>query len=58
MLGWIVTWHRLGLAYYTPFPVGFFVTSLAFAGYAGSHLIRFARRRGVSRNLTARGFMS
>lgn len=54
MLGLIVTWLGLGLAYYTPFPVGFFVTSLAFAGYAGSQLIHFARHRSVSRNLTAR----
>lgn len=45
MIGLIVTWLGLSLAYYTPFPVGFFITSLAFAGYAGSQLIRFARAR-------------
>lgn len=40
VIGLIVTWLGLSLAYYIPFPVGFFVTSLAFAGYAGSRLIR------------------
>jgi len=45
MIGLLVTWLGLSLAYYTPFPVGFFVTSLAFAGYAGSQLIRFTRAR-------------
>lgn len=48
VIGLIVTWLGLSLAYYTPFPVGFFVTSLAFTGYAGSQLIRFARRRAVA----------
>jgi zinc/manganese transport system permease protein len=40
VIGLIVTWLGLSLAYYVPFPVGFFVTSLAFAGYVGSRLIR------------------
>jgi zinc/manganese transport system permease protein len=45
VIGLLVTWLGLSLAYYTPFPVGFFVTSLAFASYAGSQLVRCARRR-------------
>jgi zinc/manganese transport system permease protein len=34
-IGLIVTWLGLSVAYYTPFPVGFFVTSFAFTGYVG-----------------------
>ncbi|MGH3825149.1 MAG: metal ABC transporter permease [Pseudonocardiaceae bacterium] len=55
-IGLIVTWLGLSAAYYTPFPVGFFVTSFAFAGYLGSQLVRHARPRrragstGVSPN--------
>jgi zinc/manganese transport system permease protein len=29
----LITWASLTLAYYTPYPVSFYVTSLAFAGY-------------------------
>jgi zinc/manganese transport system permease protein len=29
----LITWISLALAYYTPYPVSFYVTSLAFAGY-------------------------
>ncbi|MGH3867335.1 MAG: metal ABC transporter permease [Pseudonocardiaceae bacterium] len=35
-IGLIVTWLGLSVAYYTPFPVGFFVTSFAFTGYVGA----------------------
>jgi zinc/manganese transport system permease protein len=44
----VVTWLGLSLAYYLPFPVGFFVTSLAFAGYVGSQLTRFARNASTA----------
>ena len=30
----VVTWLGLGVAYFTPYPIGFFVTSFAFAAYA------------------------
>lgn len=57
LTGLIVTWLGLSLAYYTPFPVGFFVTSLAFAGYLGSRLIRHLRRGGVTADLIASGIV-
>jgi zinc/manganese transport system permease protein len=45
MIGMVVTWLGLSVAYYTPYPVGFYVTSFAFAGYVGSQLFRHARSR-------------
>lgn len=57
LTGLIVTWLGLGLAYYTPFPVGFFVTSLAFAGYLGSRLIRHTRRGKTTADLIASGIV-
>jgi zinc/manganese transport system permease protein len=39
-IGLIVTWLSLSVAYYTPFPVGFFVTSFAFAGYVAAQAVR------------------
>ncbi|HXT45148.1 MAG TPA: metal ABC transporter permease [Pseudonocardiaceae bacterium] len=57
MIGLIVTWLGLSLAYYTPFPVGFFVTSLAFAGYLGSQLIRHTRRGRTTADLSASGIV-
>ncbi len=33
-----VTWLGLAAAYYSPYPIGFFVTTLAFALYAAVHL--------------------
>ncbi|MBV8992843.1 MAG: metal ABC transporter permease [Pseudonocardiales bacterium] len=57
LTGLIVTWLGLSLAYYTPFPVGFFVTSLAFAGYLASHLIRHMRQGSVTADLSALGIV-
>jgi zinc/manganese transport system permease protein len=44
-IGLVVTWLGLSVAYYTPYPVGFYVTNFAFAGYAGSQMVRHARSR-------------
>jgi zinc/manganese transport system permease protein len=44
-IGLLVTWLGLSVAYYTPFPVGFFVTTFAFAGYVGAQLARQLRIR-------------
>ncbi|HEY3895890.1 MAG TPA: metal ABC transporter permease [Pseudonocardiaceae bacterium] len=44
-IGLFVTWLGLSVAYYTPFPVGFFVTTFAFAGYVGAQLARQLRIR-------------
>jgi zinc/manganese transport system permease protein len=44
-IGLIVTWLGLSAAYYTPFPVGFLITSLAFTGYVGAQMVRHRRPR-------------
>lgn len=36
-------WAGLVAAYYQPYPLGFFVTGFAFAGYLLAHLIRYVR---------------
>jgi zinc/manganese transport system permease protein len=50
----LITWVSLALSYYTPYPVSFYVTSLAFVSYviaraisgrAGPGLLRFWPRR-------------
>ncbi|MGH3763749.1 MAG: metal ABC transporter permease [Pseudonocardiaceae bacterium] len=53
MIGVIVTWLGLSVAYYTPFPVGFFVTSFAFAGYVSAQAIRHQRSRRAPRRPAA-----
>ena len=42
-----VTWAGLGLAYYVPYPIGFFITTLAFGAYLAARLATsgFVRRR-------------
>jgi zinc/manganese transport system permease protein len=45
LLGVSVTWLALACAYYSDYPIGFFVTSLAFAAYLLAHGGRFAVRR-------------
>ncbi|MDQ3761273.1 MAG: metal ABC transporter permease [Actinomycetota bacterium] len=52
-IGLLVTWLALSVAYYTPFPVGFFVTSFAFAGYVGAQAVRHARPRWQVSSSTA-----
>jgi len=44
-IGLIVTWLGLSAAYYTPFPVGFLITSIAFVGYVGAQAVRHTRPR-------------
>ena len=44
-LGVVVTWLGLAVAYFTPYPIGFFVTSFAFAGYVGAAAVRRASGR-------------
>lgn len=43
MLSLLVTWFGLTLAYYSVFPVGFFITSLAFGAYLGARGVRAVR---------------
>jgi zinc/manganese transport system permease protein len=48
VIGLGVTWLGLAVAYFTPYPIGFFVTSFAFAAYVGAALLsgRPVRLRG------------
>jgi len=39
-LGLAVTWLGLAVAYFTPYPIGFFVTTFAFAGYVAAAAVR------------------
>jgi zinc/manganese transport system permease protein len=39
-IGLAVTWLGLAVAYFTPYPLGFFVTTFAFAAYIGAALAR------------------
>ncbi|MER7847347.1 metal ABC transporter permease [Kitasatospora sp. NPDC096077] len=43
LLALAACWAGLVAAYYHPYPLGFFVTGFAFAGYVLAHLVRFAR---------------
>ncbi|MCC9306115.1 metal ABC transporter permease [Kitasatospora sp. RB6PN24] len=43
LLGLAACWCGLIAAYYQPYPLGFFVTGFAFAGYVLAHLVRIAR---------------
>ena len=42
-IGLAVAWSSLSLAYYTDYPVGFFVTSIAFAAYVAATVWRRTR---------------
>ena len=47
----VVTWVGLAISYYSPYPIGFWITTVAFAGYLAAHLPRrlrpIQRRRPV-----------
>jgi zinc/manganese transport system permease protein len=42
-IGLVVTWFGLALAYFSIYPVGFYVTSLAFAAYVLARVVRAVR---------------
>jgi zinc/manganese transport system permease protein len=50
--GWVVTWTGLLAAYYSPYPIGFYVTSFAFAAYLAAHLGMAAWRRVGQRRIS------
>lgn len=55
VVGVLVTWVALFLAYYRPYPIGFFLTSLAFTAYlAAVGVARRRRRRPVTAPVAAR----
>jgi zinc/manganese transport system permease protein len=47
VIGVLVTWTALFLAYYVPYPIGFFLTSTAFAAYLAASLTAHLRRRAA-----------
>ncbi|HEV3353888.1 MAG TPA: metal ABC transporter permease [Acidimicrobiales bacterium] len=48
-IGLVVTWLALAAAYFTPYPIGFYVTTFGFAGYVGAALVHRPRRRAHRR---------
>ncbi len=49
----LVTWLGLGAAYFSPYPIGFFITTFAFAAWVlatglGTAAIRSVPRRATS----------
>lgn len=38
LIGVLITWLALGVAYFTPYPIGFYVTTFAFAAYVLAHV--------------------
>lgn len=44
-LGLLVVWLGLGLAYFSVYPAGFFITTVSFAIYVLARLLAFARER-------------
>jgi zinc/manganese transport system permease protein len=51
LIGLAVTWTGLVLAFYVPFPTGFFITTLAFAAYVAARLAQ----GGIARFSLGRG---
>ena len=45
VIGVVVTWLGLAVAYFTPYPIGFYVTTFAFAAYVAASVRRYACRR-------------
>jgi zinc/manganese transport system permease protein len=57
LLAFAATWLGLTAAYYSPYPLGFFVTTIAFTGYLlamGRRSLREVLRRRVVASRTAR----
>lgn len=54
VLALLFTWLGLGIGYFTPYPIGFFITSLAFGTYALVRLTRAASIRVSRRRLAVR----
>lgn len=52
-LALLTTWLGLGIAYYSPYPVGFWITTVAFALYVLARVVRLAGERQARRPLAA-----
>ncbi|HZU77582.1 MAG TPA: iron chelate uptake ABC transporter family permease subunit [Dehalococcoidia bacterium] len=55
LLGLAITWLGLAIAYYSPYPVGFFITTLAFASYLAARTWRAGLAPHFGRPAAARG---
>jgi len=44
-LALLIAWLGLGIAYFSPYPVGFWMTTLAFGVYLAAAGTRYARAR-------------
>jgi zinc/manganese transport system permease protein len=49
LIGLLVTWIGLAAAYFTPYPIGFYVTTFAFAAYLTAHAARRLAPAGRAR---------
>src|SRR5205085_826118 len=54
---WAVTWSGLIAAFYSPYPIGFWITSFAFGAYLAAHLVAYVavRLRWPAPRYVARG---
>jgi zinc/manganese transport system permease protein len=53
VIGLAVTWGGLTAAYYSPYPIGFWVTTFAFGLYLAAQIVRFAAEHPASRQAFA-----
>lgn len=53
LIGLVVTWFGLALAYFSPYPLGFYVTGIAFVLYLVATLPRHGRRLAARRAAVA-----
>jgi zinc/manganese transport system permease protein len=49
VLALLTAWLGLGIAYYSPYPVGFWITTVSFGFYLLAHLVNLAAARGRRR---------
>ncbi len=54
LLALLFTWLGLGIGYFTPYPIGFFITSLAFGAYVVVRLARVASTWMAQRRLAVK----
>lgn len=55
VIGFVVTWVGLGVAFFTPYPIGFYVTTFAFGAYVLAYVGRNVIAPLVTRSRTGQG---
>lgn len=55
VVGLVVTWAGLAVSYYSPYPIGFWITTIAFAGYLASHVPGLLQDRSPNGRRARRG---